>query len=111
VKAGRLRALAVTSAQPSALAPGIPTIAASGVPGYEADSTHGLLAPANTPAAILELLNQETVRVLNREDVKEKLLNVGVEAVGSSQAAFAAAIRNDMTKWGKLIRDAGIRAD
>jgi tripartite-type tricarboxylate transporter receptor subunit TctC len=111
VKSGRLRALGVTSREPSALAPGIPTIAASGVPGYEADSTHGLLAPAGTPPAIVELLNQETVRVLNRADVKEKLLAVGVEAVGTTPASFAATIKDDMAKWGKLIREVGIRAD
>ena len=111
VKAGRLRALAVTSLEPSVLAPGLPTMAASGVPGYEAESTHGLLAPANTPAAILDLLNRETVRVLNRGDVREKLLNAGVEALGSTSAAFAASIRADMSKWGKLIKDVGIRAE
>ena len=111
VKSGRLRALAVTSLEPSVLAPGLPTMAASGVPGYEAESTHGLLAPANTPAAILDLLNRETVRVLNRADVREKLLNAGVEALGSTSAAFAASIRADMSKWGKLIKDVGIRAE
>ena len=111
VKSGRLRALAVTSLEPSVLAPGLPTMAASGVPGYEAESTHGLLAPANTPAALLDLLNRETVRVLNRADVREKLLNAGVEALGSTSAAFAASIKADMSKWGKLIKDVGIRAE
>ena len=66
IKSGRLRALAVTSAQPSALAPGLPTVAASGLPGYESVSMMGMFAPAKTPATIINRLNQEIVRVLNR---------------------------------------------
>ena len=110
VKLGKLRALAITTAKPSALAPGLPTVAASGVPGYESASLIGLVAPAGTPATLIDRLNQEIVRVLNRAEVKERLLTFGVEAVGSSPEEFAATIRSDMAKWSKLIKDTGIRA-
>ncbi len=109
VKSGRLRALAVASPQPSALAPGLPTIAASGVPGYEAVAFEGMFAPAKTPVAIIDRLNQEIVRVLNRAEVKERFFNAGVETVGSTPEEFAAAIKSNVAKWGKLIKDAGIR--
>ncbi|MBI4188930.1 MAG: tripartite tricarboxylate transporter substrate binding protein, partial [Betaproteobacteria bacterium] len=111
VKSGRLRALAVTTAQPSELAPGLPTVAASGLPGYESDTIAGMLAPARTPARLINRLNQEIVRVLNRADVKERLFNVGTEVVSGSPAEFAAVLKSEMAKWGKVIKDAGIRAD
>lgn len=109
LNSGRLRALAVTSAQPSALVPGLPTVAASGLPGFESVTIIGMFAPAGTPAALIKRLNQEIVRVLNRADVKEKFFKIGVEAVGNSSAQFAADIKADMAKWGKVIKDAGIR--
>ena len=111
LKSGRMRALAVTSAQPSALAPGLPTMAAAGLPGYESATTYGLLAPANTPAAIINRLNQETVRVLNRADVKEKFLISGVESIGTSPEDFAARMKSEMALIGKLVRDADIRIE
>ena len=109
VRSSRLRALAVTSAQPSALLPGLPTIASTGVPGYESITQWGMFAPAKTPDAIVRLLNQETVRVLNRTDMKEKLLGAGVETVASSPEELTAMIKAEMTRMGKVIRDAGIR--
>jgi tripartite-type tricarboxylate transporter receptor subunit TctC len=111
VSTGRLRALAVTSAQPSALAPGLPTVAASGLPGYESGSTLGVFAPAATPAAIVNLLNREIVQFLNAPPTRERLLKAGIEVVASSPAQFAAAIRTDMARIGKILRDAGIRTD
>ena len=109
LKLGRLRALAVTTAQPSALAPGLPTIAASGLPGYESVALFGIFAPAKTPEAIIKRLNQEIVGVLNTAEVKEKFANRGAETVGSSPEAFAATLKSEMAKWGKVIKDAGIR--
>ena len=109
-KSGKLRALAVTSSEPSALFPGLPTVAAS-VPGYEATGMTGLWAPAKTPVAIINRLNQEVVRVLNRPDVKEKFVNAGVETVGSSPDQFAATIKSDMARWSKVIKSAGIKLD
>jgi tripartite-type tricarboxylate transporter receptor subunit TctC len=111
VSTGRLRALAVTSAQPSAVTPGLPTVAASGLPGYESGSTLGVFAPAATPAAIVNLLNREIVQFLNVLSTRERLLKAGIEVVGSSPAQFAAAIKSDMARIGKIIRDAGIRTD
>jgi tripartite-type tricarboxylate transporter receptor subunit TctC len=111
VKSGKLRALGVTSAEPSALTPGLPTIAAAGLPGYESTQMYGMFAPAKTRAAVIERLNQEAVRVLNQAAVKEKLFNLGVEAVGSSAEQFGAAVRSDISKLGKLIKDAGIKAE
>ena len=110
VKSGRLRALAVTSTQPSALFPGLPTVAASGLPEYELIQIFGIFGPANTPKPIVNRLNEEIVRVLNRTDVKEKIFNGGIgEVVGSSPEQLAAKVTSEMAKWGKLIEDAGIR--
>jgi tripartite-type tricarboxylate transporter receptor subunit TctC len=109
-KSGKLRALAVTSAEPSALFPGLPTVAAA-VPGYEAIGMTGIFAPAKTPAAIINRLHRETVRVINQPDVKEKFFNAGVETVGSSPEQFAATIKTDTARWEKVIKGAGIKLD
>jgi tripartite-type tricarboxylate transporter receptor subunit TctC len=111
IKAGRLRGLAVTSAQPSELLPGLPTLTASGLPGYSAEFTSGIFAPAATSAAVINRLNQEIVAYLNKPDVKERFVNVGVKALGSSPEQLAATLKADMVKWSKVIRDANIRAD
>ena len=111
VKAGKLRSLAVTSLQPSALFPGLPTVAASGVPGYEMVTMLGVLAPAKTPAAIINRLHQEIVRVINRPDVKEKFFNVGAEVVGSSPAQFSTYVKSYASMWAKVIKDANIHSD
>jgi tripartite-type tricarboxylate transporter receptor subunit TctC len=107
IKSGRVRALAVSTAQPSALAPGLPTVAAS-VPGYETGAVICVFAPARTPSAIVDLLNREIVRVLNGAVVKERLFNSGSEVVANSPREFAAFIKSDMARMGKVIRDAGI---
>ena len=111
VKSGRVRALAVTTRQSSALAPDLPALAASGLPGYELVSIDGILAPAKTPVTVINRLNQEIVRFINKSDVKEKFFNVGIETVGSSPQEFAAFIKSDMSVMGKVIKDAGIRSD
>ncbi len=111
VKAGRLRALAVTSADPSPLAPGLPTVAASGVPGYESVSKDGIFAAAHTPAAIINRLNQLISQVVNESDIRARFLNAGVEAVGSSPQVLEAAVKSDIATISKLIKDTGMRAD
>jgi len=111
MKSGRLRALAVTSAQATALAPGVPPVAASGLPGYEVVAAIALFAPAKTPTAIINQLSQETARVLKRPDVKQKFFDSGAETIGSSPEELAAMIKSDVTKWGKLIKEAGIKVD
>ena len=111
MKSGKLKALAVTSAQPSALFPGLPTMAATGVPGYESVAIHGIFAPVKTPASIIRILNEEVVRVVNTADVKEKFFKAGLETVGSSPEQFAAAIKSDLARMSKVIKEAGIKAD
>jgi tripartite-type tricarboxylate transporter receptor subunit TctC len=109
VQSGRLRALAVTSAQPSALAPGLPTVAAAGVPGYSLVAAFGMFAPARTPSAIVNRLQEHIVRILREPETKERLFKAGSEAAGSSPEEFASTIKAEMTTLGKLITDAGIR--
>ena len=111
VRSGKLRSLDVTSAQPSALAPGLPTIAAAGLPGYDAQTMYEVFAPARMPSTILDRLNREIVRVLNNPDVKNRFFGVGLEVVGSSVQELAATIKTDMAKMGQVIKAAGIRAD
>jgi tripartite-type tricarboxylate transporter receptor subunit TctC len=111
LKAGRLRALGITSAQPSPLAPGIPTIASSGLPGYESDQMTGAYAPAKTPAKIVARLNRTMVQVLSRSDVKEHFAVSGIEAVGSSPQELTVQMKAEIARWGKVIKEAGIRAE
>ncbi len=111
VQSGRLRALAVTSAKPSALLPGVPPVATEGLPGYELVSTYGVFAPARTPAAVIERINQGLVRALRTPEIKERFFKAGAEVVASSPQEFAVVIRSDTQKLGKLIRDAKIRSD
>ena len=110
VKSGRMRALGVTSARPSALFPGMPTVAA-GVPGYESQTVFVVFAPAATPPAIVDLLHQEIARTLNRPDVKERCFAAGNEVVAASPRETAAAVRADLDRMSKLIKEAGIRAE
>ena len=111
LKPGKLRALAVTSAEPSALLPGLPTMAASGFPGYKVVTVYGMFAPAHTPATIINRLSEETKRSLNSADVKAKLFSYGIEVVGSSPEEFAAWIKSEMETMGQVVKDAGIRVD
>lgn len=111
IQAGRLRALAVTSAQPSALAPGLPTVAASGLPGYEISAIQSVFAPAKTPPAIINRLNQEIVQFLLKPETKERLLNAAVEVIGSTPQQLADTVKSSMSRLGNVIKDAGIRAD
>ena len=108
MKSGRLKALAVTSAKPSVLFPGLPTIASSGLPGYETVSILGLLAPAKTPEPIIARLNMEVVRAMKLPDIREKLFNAGTEAVGSTPAEFEATMKSEMARMGKVIKSAHI---
>ncbi len=111
IASGKLRALAVASLQPTPLAPNLPTVAASGVPGYESLTPVAMVAPANTPKNIVNRLNQEIVKALARPEVKERFLAMGVETVGSTPEQCAALIKSEMAKWGKVIKDSGIVAN
>ena len=112
LKSGRLRALAVTTPEPSALFPDLPTVAAAGLPGYESVLYTGMFVPARTPPAIIGRLNQETVRFLNTTETKDRFLKAaGAEVIGSSPEKFAATIKSEMARVSKLIKDAGIRIE
>jgi len=111
IKSGRLKALAVTSLQPSEMFPDLPTVSASGLPGFDAASMIGMFAPAKTPTAIVNRLHLEIVKTLNRPDTRAKLFIAGMEILGSSPAQSAATIKADMARMGKVIKDAGIRAE
>jgi len=110
-KAGKLRALAITGTRPSLLVRDLPTVSESGLPGFEVESIDAIWMPARTPPAIVRRLNQEIVRVLNRPEAKARLLTMGIEAASSSPEELAVLIRSETAKWGKLIREAGIRVN
>jgi len=111
IKAGKLRALAVTGARRLASMPELPTIAESGLAGYEASSWYGILAPAGTPRDIVTKLNTELGRALEQPEVKNSLLAEGAEPIGGTPERFAAHIRSDKERLGALIRDAKIRLE
>lgn len=111
IKSGKLRALAVTSAQPSALLPGLPTVASAGLPGYDLSSLNGVFASGKPPSAVINRLNRDIVRALNSPEVKEKFSNAGVEIVGSTPEEFAAKIKSEVVRIGKVVKDAGIKIE
>ena len=111
VKAGQEKAIAVTSLKRSALAPNIPTVSESGLPGYESETYFGIFAPAGTPEAVVTKLSQDLAQVLKRPDLKELLATQGAEAVGSDPAKLAAVVRADTAKWEKVIKAAGVKIE
>lgn len=111
VKTGKVKALAVTTAQPSPSFPGVPTVSASGLPGYESDSPIGVLAPAGTPAGVIRRLHAELVQALKDPAIKERLFSTGAETVGNTPAEFAAKIKSEVARMGKVIKAAGIRVE
>jgi tripartite-type tricarboxylate transporter receptor subunit TctC len=111
VKDKRLRPIAVSSAKRSTVLPDVPTMAESGLPGFEVSSWYGLLAPTKTPVAIIERLQREVAAVLAEPDIRENYRQGGFEPVGNKPAEFAAQIKADSERWGKVVKDAGIRID
>jgi tripartite-type tricarboxylate transporter receptor subunit TctC len=111
VKAGKLRALGITSAKRSPVAPELPTLAEAGFPGFEVVGWFGWLAPARTPPAIVNRLNADIVNVLHMPDIRERLLNQSSEPVGNSSAEFAAFIRSEHAKWARVVKEAAIRIE
>ena len=111
VRAGRLRMLAVGTRSRSALAPATPTVAEAGVPGYESSTAFGVLAPAKTPAAVIGRLNRELVRIMQGSDIREKMTAQGVEAVGSTPQQYSAHLKEELAKYGRIVKAAGIRID
>jgi tripartite-type tricarboxylate transporter receptor subunit TctC len=110
-KSGRLRPLAVTTVKRSAAAPELPTMQEAGVPGYEVAGWYGVLAPAKTPQAIIAKLNKEMVRIMNMQETKDRLSADGSEPVGSTPEQFGAHIKSEVSKWVKVVREAGIRGE
>jgi tripartite-type tricarboxylate transporter receptor subunit TctC len=109
VRAGRLRALAVTSLRRSSALPDLPTVAESGVPGFDYASWTGMLAPAKTPMAVISRLNAESVRAMQGPEMKALLATEGAEPVGSSPQQFAEQIRTEIARWTQVVKAAGIR--
>jgi len=109
-KAGRLRALAVSTAKRSPSAPEVPTVAEAGLPGFEADNWHGILAPRGAPQTVIEKLNREVVAVLAQKEIQSQLVKAGAEGVSSAPGEFAQFIRAEAAKWAKVAREAGVRA-
>ena len=111
VKAGKLRALAVTTARRAAAAPELPTMMEAGVAGYEVAQWYGVLAPAKVPPAIIGKLNKEIARILHEPDVKPRLAADGSDAVGSTPEQFGAHIRSEVAKWAKIVKRIGLKAE
>jgi len=111
VRGGKLRALAVTSLKRSPALPEVPTVDESGVPGFEVTTWGGLLAPTGTPALIVRKLHQETIKALAQPGLRGKFADLGLETIGNSPDEFANVIRAEVPKWGKRLREAGIKVD
>jgi tripartite-type tricarboxylate transporter receptor subunit TctC len=111
VREGKLRALAVTSLRRSSAVPDLPTMDESGYPGFEVTSWNGLLAPAGTPATIVRKLHLETVKVLALADVRARLAGLGMEVIGNGPDEFAAAIKSEIPRWAKVIKESGMKPD
>lgn len=111
IKAGRVRGLAITGRQRSALAPELMMAAEAGLPGYEASIWSGMLAPARTPRPIIERLHTTLINILKRPEVKNRIIGLGADPMTSTSAEFAAFITAEIKKWGQVIKDSDVRAD
>ena len=110
-RSGKLRALAVTGSKRSSAVPDIPTVAESGVPGFEVTTWYGVAAPAKTPRAIVDRLNSEIVRALNSPDLRTQLTNGGADPAGTTPEQYTAYVQNEIAKWAKVIKAAGIKGE
>ncbi len=111
VKSGRLRALAVTSGARSALAPGVPTVAESGIPGYDASTWYGIIATGGTPRAVIARLNHEITTALGTPELREQLMTAGADPAPNTPEQFAALIQSEIIKWAKIIKLSGAKAE
>jgi len=111
VKSGAVRAIAVTGRERSGVLPGVPTVAESGVTGYEVSAWFGFFAPAGTPSAIVNALNAETVKAMRMPDLRERLGSQGAEPVTSTPEQFAAYVKDELAKWTRVVKASGMKAD
>jgi tripartite-type tricarboxylate transporter receptor subunit TctC len=111
IKSNRVRALGITGKARTAALPDVPTVIESGVPGYEVSPWFGLLVPARTPPAIVATLHREVVKILRAPAMLERFAAEGVDPVGDSPEHFAAYIKEEIVKWGKVVKDTGMRVD
>jgi len=111
IKAGRLKVLASTAARRSASLPDVPTIAESALPGYEASTWAGVLFPSGTPGVIIKKLHADLIRILGMPDMKDKIATLSFQPVGSSPEEFAATIKSEIVKWGKVVRESGAKVE
>jgi len=111
VQAGRLKALAVTSSGRSLVLPELPTVAESGFPGFQSTAWIGMVAPAGTPPAILDRLSRELVRIIRSDEVKTRMLRIYFQAVGTAPEGLAHLMREEVERWGKVIKQTGAKAD
>ena len=110
-KGGKLKALAVTTAKRSPVAPEVPTLAESGLPGYEVGSWQGVFAPAGVPPEIVKRLNTEIVKIINMPDVQKKMIELGAEPVGDTPEQFGAFVKAEGVKWGDVVKKSGAKVD
>ena len=110
-RSGKLRSLAVTGSRRSPAAPDVPTVAESGLPGFEVTAWFGVSAPAKTPRAIIDRLNSEFVRALKSPDLRDRLLTAGAEPLGSTPEEYRAFVQSEITKWANVIKAAGIKGE
>jgi tripartite-type tricarboxylate transporter receptor subunit TctC len=111
VRSGKLRGLAVTTTRRSTLAPEFPTVAESGLPGFDTNTWSGIVAPAGTPREIIQRLNAEIVQWLSQPSTRQQLVKMGLEIVADTPEQFAAFLRDEYVRWGKIIRDLNLRAE
>ena len=111
VTSGRIRALGVTGAKRSAQLPDVPTIAEAGVPGYEFEAWYALFAPAKTPRAITAKINADMNRALEQPDTRQRLSGGGLDPLGGSEEAFARYFKEEVVRWTKIVKDAGIKGE
>jgi tripartite-type tricarboxylate transporter receptor subunit TctC len=111
VKGGKVRALGIASLKRSAAAPELPTLAESGLPGFDVTSWYGIVVPAGSPAAVIDRLQKETAKIVRLPDVRDRLTALGAEPLGNTPAEFAAMIRTETVKWRKIVVDANIKAE
>ena len=111
IKGGKIKGIAVNTAKRAALMPNLPTISEAGLPGFDANNWYGLLAPANTPRPIINRLNAEATKVLAMPDVTNFLFNQGLDPAPGTPEKFGAYIKSEMTKWAKVVKDSGAKAN